>query len=67
MKTIYALVGVLVFFGVAFLVAADFRGLAAFFSACGAVDLVTRPDLVLPRTTGAFVSTAGACDDVSSS
>lgn len=32
---------------------------AAFFAA-GAVLLVTRPDLVFPRTTGAFSTTAGA-------
>jgi hypothetical protein len=29
------------------------------------LDLVTRPDLVVPRTTGAFSSTAGAFNDVS--
>lgn len=34
-------------------------------AALGALDLVTRPDLVLPRTTGAFSSTAGAYGDVS--
>lgn len=51
------------FFGVAFFadvffVAAAFRvGLAA---AAGCVDLVTRPDLVLPRTTAGLSSTAGA-------
>lgn len=59
---VYAFFGVVV---LAFLAGAFFL-LAAFFSAAwGAVDLVTRPDLVLPRTTGAFSSTAGACDDVS--
>lgn len=31
----------------------------------GAVLLVTRPDLVFPRTTGALSSTAGACVQVS--
>lgn len=57
--------GVADFFGVAFLAAAFFLGAIALATGCGALDLVTRPDLVLPRTTGAFSSTAGACDGVS--
>jgi len=47
------------FFGVAFLAAA-FLGLTVFCAAWGAVDLTTRPVLVLVRMTGAFSSTAGA-------
>lgn len=50
------------FLGVAFFVAAAFLG-AAFFApafAAGALLLVTRPDLVLPRTLEASFSTAGA-------
>lgn len=53
------------FLGVAFLAAAFFLGAMVLATGCGALDLVTRPDLVLPRTTGAFVSTAGAYDEVS--
>lgn len=54
------------FFGVAFLgaafFAAAFFGATFFASEMGALDLVTRPDLVLPRTTGGLSSTAGAWD-----
>lgn len=54
------------FFGVAFFFGAPrFFGAIVFATGCGAFDFVTRPDLVLPRTTGALSSTAGACDDVS--
>lgn len=69
MPDIYAsaFLGVAVFFGVA-----DFFGAAAFFFGAmallvdaGAFDLVTRPDLVLPRTVGGLLSTAGASGCVS--
>ena len=62
-KAVHALLlGVAAFFlGEAFLAGAFRLVAGAFFTACGAVDLVTRPDLVFPRTTGAFSSTAGAC------
>lgn len=49
------------FFGVAFLAGAFFFAAAAFFGAApGVLVLVTRPDLVLPRTTAGLSSTAGA-------
>lgn len=52
----------------AFLGAAFFLLAAALVAGAeGAVLLVTRPDLVFPRTTGAFSSTAGACIQVSTS
>jgi len=52
--------------GVAFLGAAFFLVAAALVAGAeGAVLLVTRPDLVLPRITGAFSSTAGAWTHVS--
>lgn len=50
------------FLGVAFFVAAFFLGAAASFAglgAAGAVVLVTRPDLVFPRTRDTSFSTAG--------
>jgi hypothetical protein len=50
------------FLGVAFFVTAFFLGAAAFFAglgAAGAVVLVTRPDLVFPRTRDTSFSTAG--------
>jgi hypothetical protein len=37
---------------------------ADFLAGCGAVDLVTRPDLVLPKTTDGFSTTAGAAVSV---
>ena len=52
------------FFGVAFLagafLTAAFLGATFFASEIGALDFVTRPDLVLPSTTGGLSSTAGA-------
>ena len=57
--------GVVVFFGVAFLAGAFLPLVASFFAGCGAVDLTTRPDLVLPSSAGALSSTAGACRHVS--
>jgi hypothetical protein len=52
--------------GVAFLGAAFFLVAAALVAGAeGAVLLVTRPDLVFPRITGAFSSTAGAWSHVS--
>lgn len=48
-------------FGVAFLA----LGAMAFRTGCGALLLVTRPDLVFPRTTGALASTAGAYNGIS--
>lgn len=39
----------------------------AFLASCGALDLTTRPVLVLVIATGAFSSTAGACYIVSES
>jgi hypothetical protein len=59
---VHAFFGV-AFFGVAFFAAAAFFGaafLAAFLAVCGAVVLVTRPDLVFPSVTAGFSSTAGA-------
>lgn len=47
-------------FGAAFFGAAFFLGAMAFFTGCGLLLFVTRPDLVLPRATGFFSSTAGA-------
>jgi hypothetical protein len=50
------------FLGVAFFAATFFLGAAAFFAAlgaAGAVVLVTRPDLVFPRTRDTSFSTAG--------
>jgi len=50
------------FLGVAFFVVTFFLGAAAFFAglgATGAVVLVTRPDLVFPRTRDTSFSTAG--------
>jgi hypothetical protein len=60
-KITYAFFGV-AFLGVAFFAAAFFGAafFAAFLADCGAVVLVTRPDLVLPRVTAGLVSTAGA-------
>jgi hypothetical protein len=60
-----AFLGVVFFFGVvAFFAAAIFFAAGAFFVAlaatAGAVVLVTRPDLVLPRTRDTSSSTAGA-------
>jgi hypothetical protein len=46
------------FLGVAFFPTAFFFGVA-FLGGCGAVDLVTRPDFVCPRTLG-WSTTAGA-------
>jgi hypothetical protein len=46
------------FLGVAFFAAAFFFGVV-FLGGCGAVDLVTRPDFVCPRTLG-WSTTAGA-------
>ena len=59
---IYAFLGV-AFLVVVFLTGAFLAGLALT-AGWGALDFVTRPDLVLPRTTGALSSTAGACDRV---
>ena len=55
------------FLGVAFFVAAAFftpafLGATFLASETGCLDFVTRPDLVLPRTTGGLSSTAGAWD-----
>ena len=58
-RSAYAFFGV-AFFADAFLTAAFF-GATFFASEIGCLDLVTRPDLVLPRTTGGLSSTAGAC------
>ena len=60
-----AFLGVAFFFGVvAFFAAAVFFAAGAFFAAlvaaAGALVLVTRPDLVLPRTRDTSSSTAGA-------
>ena len=60
--TAYAFFGVAGFFAGAFLL---FFGAIVLATEAGALDLVTRPDFVLPRTTGGFSSTAGACDDIS--
>jgi hypothetical protein len=56
------------FLGVAFFAGAfrpvAFLGAVFFATGSGALVLVTRPDLVFPRTTGGLSSTAGAWDDV---
>ena len=59
---VYAFLGVVDFFAGAFL---GFFGAIFLTSGTGALVLVTRPDLVLPRTTGGFSSTAGAWENVS--
>lgn len=52
------------FLGVAFLPVAAFFAFAPGLAATGALVLVTRPDLVLPRTVAGFSSTAGAFENV---
>lgn len=64
-KAAYAFFGVVDFFGAAFLAGAFLLAAEAFFSGCGAWVLTTRPDLVLPRVSDFFSSTAGAYSDVS--
>lgn len=61
-RGVYAFLAAALFFGAAAFLAGAFFFAAVFLvEAAGAVLLVTRPDLVLPKTTGALVSTAGAC------
>ncbi len=52
--------GVADFFGAFFVVVLFGAAFFAGFAACGALVLVTRPDLVLPNTTAGLSSTAGA-------